>query len=266
MEDRVLEAIYEALDEGQPEVALEAARAALEEEPQDPVLHFLSGVAYLELDRAREAIPPLRQAVALDTEDAELRAQLALALFRSCEFEEARREVVRALALDESLPDAHAVMALLLERGGRFLEADAHEARAERLDPERFPPRVRLDRSSFEKEIVLAGERLPARFRQLLGEVGVSVEEVPPEAILREEEPPLDPELLGLFVGEPLTERSVFGPGGALPPRVLLFKRSLERHARDAEELRDEIAVTLYHELGHYLGLDEQELEDLELG
>ena len=53
--------------------------------------------------------------------------------------------------------------------------------------------------------------------------------------------------------------------GGGLPPRIHLFQRNLERFAVDREELQEEIAVTLYHELGHYLGLDEEELEELDL-
>ena len=53
---------------------------------------------------------------------------------------------------------------------------------------------------------------------------------------------------------------------GSLPPRILLFQRNLERQSRDLEDLRSEIAVTLYHELGHYLGLDEGELIAIDLG
>ena len=63
----------------------------------------------------------------------------------------------------------------------------------------------------------------------------------------------------------PLTERSVFSPGGELPPQILLFKRNLERCFSDRQELEREIAVTLYHELGHYLGMREAELEAIDL-
>ena len=54
----------------------------------------------------------------------------------------------------------------------------------------------------------------------------------------------------------------MFSAGGDLPPRIVLFKRNLERAAQDAEELREEIGVTVRHELAHYLGLDEEEIED----
>jgi len=59
------------------------------------------------------------------------------------------------------------------------------------------------------------------------------VEDLPSELILTDEEPPLDPELLGLFVGTARTDRS-YGAGGVeAPPRILLFKRNLERFAAD---------------------------------
>jgi predicted Zn-dependent protease with MMP-like domain len=123
-----------------------------------------------------------------------------------------------------------------------------------------------MSRKEFEEEIERSAEKLPENFRKHLGEVAVIVEDLPSEAILREEDPPLDPELLGLFVGTSLEDRTHMGPGGEQPPRILLFQRNLERYASDAEDLRDEIAVTLYHELGHYLGLDEEELVQIDLG
>jgi predicted Zn-dependent protease with MMP-like domain len=103
-------------------------------------------------------------------------------------------------------------------------------------------------------------DELPERFARHLEDVAVSVEDLPSEDVLQAEQPPLDPALLGLFVGTPRTEKSVFTEGG-LPPRILLFQRNLELNAVDEHELRDEIAITLRHELGHYLGLDEDEIE-----
>jgi predicted Zn-dependent protease with MMP-like domain len=262
-EDRLVEEIYDALDRGDAQGALALSEGALAELADDPVLLFLSGLSLLELDRPDAAAERLQRAVELDPDDAEFRATLAWALFRACRFEEALPHAAAALEGDPKLPDAHAVQGLLLERRGRFQEADRCFARAARLDAERFPPPVRLDRPGFEEEVRRAGDLLPARFRQLLGEVAVSVEELPSEEILHEEHPPLDPELLGLFVGVPLPELP--GALSPLPPRVLLFRRNLERHAHDAADLKTEIAITLYHELGHYLGLDEQDLEELDL-
>jgi predicted Zn-dependent protease with MMP-like domain len=265
-DEDLVDAIYDALDRDRPDEALTLARRAAETVPEpDPVLVFLTGIALLELGRGGEAVDELSRAVELDPEDAEFRSRLALALFRSGRFTEASVEVEQALKTDPRLPDAHFVRALLAERRGRLAEADEGFLDASRLDPERFPAPTRIDRAEFEECVGRSMDRLPSRFRQYLGQVAVTVEELPADAILSEGEPPLDPDqLLGLFVGVPLADQAAGGPG-ALPARILVFKRNLERLALDMDELEEEIAVTVYHELGHYLGLDEDELEGIDL-
>lgn len=264
-DDGLLERIYDALDAGEPETAEALVRDALMQGIEDPVLHLLHGVALLDLDRPADAVKALGRAVELDPDDAEARANLALAHFRTRSFDAADSEAKAAAEADPDLPDAHVVQALLAERRGRNDEADQHLARAEKLDPERFPRPVRLSRAEFEAEVVRAGRKLPETFRQHLDAVALTVEDVPSDELLFDGEPPLDPELLGLFVGTALPDLAQFGGGMTLPPRILLFQRNLERHAQDTEDLRDEIAVTVYHELGHYLGLDEVELEEIDL-
>ena len=72
-------------------------------------------------------------------------------------------------------------------------------------------------------------------------------------------------DLLGLFVGTPLVDRSIENTG-EMPPTVFLFQRNLERAARDEAELEREIRITLFHELGHALGFDEDGVEEMGLG
>jgi len=80
-------------------------------------------------------------------------------------------------------------------------------------------------------------------------------------AVVVEDENPDDPDLYGLFEGIPLTEG---GPGpGDLPNRIAIYRRPLEADFTDRDELRDEIRVTVLHELGHYFGLDEDRLAEL---
>jgi predicted Zn-dependent protease with MMP-like domain len=264
---RLVDAIYDALDGGDPAAALQLARRTLDAaEEADPVVSFLAGVAQLELARPREAADDLRAAVAADPGDAEFRATLALALFRSCRFEEAEIESRAALSGEERVAEACWVSALLAERDDDFTTADRlfHEAAAQ--DPERFPKPVRMSREAFEGEVARAMERLPERYRRHLDQVAVTVEALPSEAVLLDEDEPFDPEqLLGLFVGISRDQESTFSPGGELPPRILIFQRNLERMALQADELAEEIAITVYHELGHYLGLDEDELERIDL-
>lgn len=253
-------AVYDALDADDPERALAILGPALAQEQDDPVLQFLHGVTRLALDEPQLAIAPLERAVELDPEDAEFRAHLAEARFRTCRFDEAEREARRAAALDPKLALAHYVVGLIAERRGDDAEADLALARATRLAPEAYPA-VRLERPAFEQHLREAIDRLPAPFAGALDTVAVTVEPWPDEALLRDTEPPLDPELLGLFVGHALPDRHTSGPGGELPARIFLFQRNLERYAADTEDLVEQIGITLRHELGHYLGLDEDEID-----
>lgn len=262
-----IEAIYDALDREAPEQALRIAQAALRGAAEDdPVLRFLAGVALLESDEPGEAAAELRRAVGLDPDDAEFRAHLAVALFRSCEIPAAEEQARRAVEIDPRLPDAHYVLALVTERLGRDDESGRHFRSAARLDPATYPAPRRLEREAFEREVLRAGEMLPEEFRTHLDHVAVTIEELPSDEILCSEQPALDPELLGLFVGVPLSGQSSFSVGGELPPRILIFKRNLERIFPGSDQLRLEIARTLHHELGHYLGLDEDELDAIDLG
>jgi predicted Zn-dependent protease with MMP-like domain len=80
-------------------------------------------------------------------------------------------------------------------------------------------------------------------------------------AVVVEEENAEDPDLYGLFEGVPPTEG---GPAaGDLPNRIAIYRRPLEADFPDEDELRDEIRITVLHELGHYFGLDEGRLEEL---
>ena len=80
-------------------------------------------------------------------------------------------------------------------------------------------------------------------------------------AVVVEDENADDPDLYGLFEGVPLTEG---GPApGDLPNRIAIYRLPLEADFPDEAQLRDEIRITVLHELGHYFGLDEGRLEEL---
>lgn len=84
-------------------------------------------------------------------------------------------------------------------------------------------------------------------------------------AIVVEDEPEDGSETLGVYEGIALTERdsSWFG---MLPDRVVLFRGPLSRMCEDEDELFEEIAITLVHEIGHYHGIDEERLHELGWG
>ena len=84
---------------------------------------------------------------------------------------------------------------------------------------------------------------------------------------LVEEEPPAnDPDLLGIYEGTPLTERGEWWGHGSLPDRITLFRGPLTRMCADGEELREEIAVTVVHEIAHHFGIEEETLHELGWG
>jgi predicted Zn-dependent protease with MMP-like domain len=259
----IVEAIYDALDRGAAAEAWDLARRALVSAPDDPVLRFLCGQALLELDRPAEAASELKRASDLETTDGEFRTYYAWALFRACRFEAATKEIERAVVSAPGIPELHHVRGLCLERAGDFADADLEFRRAAKLDASSFPPPLRFSSEEFERQLDVARGALDERFRQHMDAVTILIEELPPDALLLEEAPPLDPEhLLGLFSGVPLNLQDSFAPGGELPPRIYLFKRNLERFTASGAELAEQIRVTLYHELGHYLGMSEEELDE----
>jgi predicted Zn-dependent protease with MMP-like domain len=96
--------------------------------------------------------------------------------------------------------------------------------------------------------------------RKELDEIPVIVDGLPEATMLAAEDPPLAPDLLGLFVGRHLMDRSV-GDAPAAPGSIHLFRRNLLRMCHSTEELAREIRITVQHEVGHLLGLDEDDLD-----
>ena len=109
-----------------------------------------------------------------------------------------------------------------------------------------------------EAEVQATIGRLPAHLRQHAQKLPVSYEPRPNRAIIADG---FDPDLLGLFVGKAFGEEE----NGVidLPAQIILFLENLWDFAGEDEEIfREEIEVTYLHELGHYLGLDELDLEE----
>ena len=102
-----------------------------------------------------------------------------------------------------------------------------------------------------------------------------ALDDVPPElmamldnvAFFVEAEPSADdPDLLGIYEGTPLTERGEWWGQGSLPDRITLFRGPLTRMCEDVDDLREEIAVTVVHEIAHHFGIEEDTLHELGWG
>jgi predicted Zn-dependent protease with MMP-like domain len=155
---------------------------------------------------------------------------------------------------------AHHLLGLLAERRGEARQADRHLVRARRLDPEGFPRPVALPRRDFDAAVERAFEALPEPVRRYLANVPITVEDLPDDHDLLDADPPLPPTILGLFRGAPYGQKLSADPWSHLPSSIVLYQRNLERAASSRAGLEKEIATTLVHEVGHFLGLDEDEL------
>ncbi|MFT7534189.1 MAG: putative Zn-dependent protease with MMP-like domain [Hyphomicrobiaceae bacterium] len=237
-------------------------------------LTFLRGDACLGLGRAREAEREFRTVLQGDPDCPSSRCWLAMCLYLQWRFEEAEEAVAAARALPDALVDADVVAGCLFERRGSYRQADGLFERAATASPDKYSVPVRLTRDEFDHEVQEAVRMLPDQFQQYLESVRVVAQEVPDEAFGRAEAPvdgePLGPDMLGLFEGVPLADeqQALAGPQGVAPVKpatIYLFQRNLERMATGREDLVEQIRVTMWHELGHYLGFDEDDMERLGL-
>ncbi len=120
-----------------------------------------------------------------------------------------------------------------------------------------------MTRERFERLVVEAVALIPKRFRREMKNLALVVEDEPSAALLDEMEIEPPDSLYGLYQGTPLPERS-WAHGNTLPDRVTLYQRPIEEDCEDEDEVRAVIGETLIHEVGHYFGLSEEEIEAIE--
>jgi predicted Zn-dependent protease with MMP-like domain len=106
-------------------------------------------------------------------------------------------------------------------------------------------------------------ETIPQRFRDAMQNIAIVVDDEPtPEQLESVEIEPPDT-LLGLYEGTPLPERQ-WAHGNVLPDKITLFQRPIEESSESEDDLVICIGETLIHEVGHYFGLSEEEIEEIE--
>jgi predicted Zn-dependent protease with MMP-like domain len=120
-----------------------------------------------------------------------------------------------------------------------------------------------MTRARFERLVAEAVTLIPARFREHMGNLALVVEDEPDRELLDEMEIEPPDTLYGLYRGTPLPERGATF-GNALPDMITLFQRPIEEDCDDEDEVRLVIGETLIHEVGHYFGLSEEEIEAIE--
>jgi predicted Zn-dependent protease with MMP-like domain len=112
---------------------------------------------------------------------------------------------------------------------------------------------IEMPRDRFEDLVAGALDQVPADLADLMDNVVVLVEDDPP---------PHDPDLLGLYVGTPLTDRGD-GYTMALPDTITVFRNPTLAMCSSEDEVVAEVQVTVVHEIAHHFGIDDERLHDL---
>lgn len=107
---------------------------------------------------------------------------------------------------------------------------------------------MEVSRERFEELVAEALDGIPPHFTKAMRNVAVFVEDVPD-----------DPDLLGLYVGIPLTERTT-GYAGVLPDRIMIYRSTICAICSTEEQVVDEVRKTVVHEVAHHFGIDDDRL------
>ena len=122
---------------------------------------------------------------------------------------------------------------------------------------------MKLTRREFEELVLLAVKRLPKFFKKKMKNVDVVVEERASRDLLSEMGIRSPSELLGLYQGIPLDRRG-FYYGNVLPDKITLFQIPIELMCQTKEEVEEKVKEVVIHEVGHYFGLSDKRLRELE--
>jgi len=273
-----------AIDPGNIPAELELARTLLQNEELDEArsildavliagpsgddvaeAYYLRGAVLLAAGEPRGALLSLDAAHAAAPGDSEILSLTGEAYFALWALEKAREALERSLRSNNRNAHAHRFLALVLDREGKRKIAAMHFERAADLEPESYPRPVRVSKEVFDRIAREAIEALPAPVKERLGTIGFLVRDYPVLAMLADRPDDADPETLGVFFGEELPARYEARGIAFVPNHIHLFQRNLENMCATVEELEEEIRTTVFHEVGHYLGYDEEGLEALGL-
>lgn len=212
------------------EDALETARAIVKLFPDDPdgVLELAQILA--DMGRAHEALDVLDEGVRVQPDDPDLWYEMALAA------ERLGKEATRKKAFREVWRIEHA------------------------RPPEPRPGMAGISDELFVKTVEDTIQKLPPVAKRALANVAIMVEDYPEEWVVADDDV-IDPRILGLFDGPPLPMENSVSAVIEGPARIYLFRWNIERTCHSAEEAIEQIEITVLHEIGHYLGLDEDALD-----
>jgi len=237
-------------------------------------LHLLVGDCLARRGRYAEALASFESGLRLEPDARDLLFGHGCALFHLWRFEAAVSPLQRIVDRGVGPTDAPELTALVamagwylafcLDRMGRPASAEEHFRRAHALAPETYCLPVRVERADFDRLVRSAIDSLPQLVKDRVGEIECFVadyQEVRPGR----DPAQVDPLTLGFFAGYKLGLPPRQSAPRPIPTGITLYQRSLEATASSLEELEEEIRTTVYHEIGHFLGLDEAEVAELGL-
>ena len=119
-----------------------------------------------------------------------------------------------------------------------------------------------MERKAFESLVHEAIQELPQQFKDKLKNVAIIVEDYPSDDLLERMDVPEDETLFGLYEGVPLTDRGHFDDP-LHPDRILIFQGPIEDACSSPEEIKEEVRITIAHEIAHFFGFDDDALEEM---
>ncbi len=119
---------------------------------------------------------------------------------------------------------------------------------------------VHISSEAFAKLVQQAVADLPPPYAKLMEGIALVVEEEPPKDVLEDLELENADELLGLYQGQSLAADSFFRSGGESPPQISIYRGPILRLCESPEEVVQEVYDTVVHELGHHVGLDDDDM------
>ncbi len=266
--EQLLSSAEAASSEGLAEEAIKKCEAALElldynfdEDCKYSPADFLmiAGHACWEEGDLESSLRYYRQASDADPERLDAAVAMGVALFHLGRFVSAAQCFELVTVEDPEIAEAWYYLGLLALRERKHALADIFFGRAHDREPTRWPLPTFLEAAKIEELLNRILNDLPDDVRASLSNVALILEEQIPEEIIHSQTPAIDPLAMGLFDGVPLPDQSTFGVETDIT-RILIFSDNIALIASDETKLYEELAITLHHEIGHFLGLDEEEL------
>jgi len=124
---------------------------------------------------------------------------------------------------------------------------------------------MKISDKDFDRIVKNAIRNIPGEIQQYLGNIVISVKKRPSKKMLQEMGLSPEEQLLGVYDGVSLTDRSATSPP-LFPDSIILFQEPLEEMCETIEELEEEIEITVVHEVAHFVGISDERLEELGYG